>query len=177
MLNIHIALNNNLCESQLNITDILSIAIPILCVLLTLLLTIFLSFLSDRRKLRYEIRKNSIDSTLKFLYLITDLKIKYMNSGSFNKDTINKCLLKLESFSDISPNMINQWKLFYDFLLFIYLNYDNSSKRIENVYNFYKSQHKRKTIQISNNDNDVIMKKVITENELMIVEYEIKKKL
>ena len=98
-----------------------------------------------------------------------------MNSGSFNKDTINKCLLKLESFSDISPNMINQWKLFYDFLLFIYLNYDNSSKRIENVYNFYKSQHKRKTIQISNNDNDVIMKKVITENELMIVEYEIKK--
>ena len=54
MLNIHIALNNNLCESQLNITDILSIAIPILCVLLTLLLTIFLSFLSDRRKLRLE---------------------------------------------------------------------------------------------------------------------------
>lgn len=169
MLKTHQLFYSTLCEAELKITDILSIAIPILCVLLTLLLTIFLSFISDKRKLRYEMKKYSFESDLKFLYLLIELKTKYNNGENFNEATISDYLLKLESFNNISPFIINQWTIFYDFLLAIRLNFEDMSARRKNVYNFYKQQKfKIKKISSFENTNDEVVK-----NEQLVIKYEI----
>lgn len=140
MLNIHIALNNNLCETQLNVTDILSIAIPILCVLLTLLLTIFLNFLSDRRKLQYEIKKDSSRAYSNYFFVLKSLQLT-ISSKNYNVDTIESYIAKLEEPTIIASKINENLITFYD-LLVDYRKVFKTNKKVRKAFEkYYKSHH------------------------------------
>ncbi len=140
MLNTNNLLTITLSEVQLSISDILTISIPILCVLLTLLLTIFLNFLSDRRKLRYEIKKDSSLAYSNYFLVLKELQLTVYNKN-YNVDTIASYITKLQEPTIIASKINENLISFYDLLVAYLTAFKQKETNLDAIKKYYKSHH------------------------------------